>query len=216
MQEIVHLREPRSKTYLRGHDDDGNTLLRTVIARLPIHRPDPEGNGLVDIAPEWDGLVLGGMPYGLELDADRIGFTHTEGGVVSRAWLDMRGERTEDGVRVWWLGVRPDLDVCLVPSATNVALHFGLHSERALRSFAIYYDGPAPGIPRNVGRDNINNVETGRPDADMYRELEVVSTLVEHPHKALVVTWTGRVKAVDPETRRKRWTTDVAYPVRVT
>ena len=209
--ELVDRRERHSKTFLLGVNADGSRNMRKVIAPVPIHYKD--GQEVRDIHPTWERGVLHGTPYSLSLtDGERVAFALEMGGKSVRASMDMAGPITIDGHLIWWLDVVPDLDVCLMPCATSVALHYVLRSEHAPRRFDVQYDGDLiPQVHRSRGRDNIDNL-VQRPDADMWRELEVTSTRTDGLHRT---EWTGRAKAVDPVTRRRRWTTEIVYPVRI-
>lgn len=212
MREVVELRDQNSKTFIRGHDKNGNAQLRKVICPIPIHYI--QGGEVLDIKPEWDGLTLHGAPYSLSVDPNCVGFVYTIDNRDICASMNLSGPTTVEDHRLWWLDVMPDLDVCLIPSAESVALHFILHSDKAPRIFEVRYEcdeGMAASPHRSVGRDNINNLVT-RPDADMWRELEILCDISDG---VIRTEWTGRVKKVDPVTRQRSWVKDYAYPVRI-
>ena len=196
MIELVELRQSHAKHWLTGHDENGDALVTARKTLVPIHY-ERDGEW-VDIKPEWTAGVLSGVPY----TASLYGV-----GCSEMRLLDQDGPHTVEGHRVWWRGIVPQTDAVLIASATRLQLHLILHGPRAPRSFRFATDNTL----KVGGRDNIDRL-VERVGHEQHYELDVT-----HASEGNVVTkaWSGRVKAVDPSTRKKSWSDDVIYPVRI-
>ncbi len=225
MDELKELRTRESKTYLVGHDDDGNEVREMKVAPGPIHYKD--AGGVHEIRPEWrrtdDAWVLDHAPYVITVPHGQVAWTMTQdGNAITGTLLDPTPgavpEPTIEYNRLWWLGVFADFDLCLIAFAEAAAVHSVLHSDRAPRRWSITYNhGPEMTVRpnRSWGRDNIES-RVNRIKSDMHRELEVKFTVVKRGRTTTThMEWTGRVKRVDPVTRHRTWSDDVVYPVRV-
>lgn len=223
--ELKGLRTRESKTYLVGHDDAGNEIREMKVSPGPIHYKDDVG--IHEIKPEWKrtnkAWVLDHAPYTIMVLHGKVAWTMTQGSnAITGTLVDPIpvnvSEPTIEYNRLWWLGLFPDFDLCLIAFAEAAAVHSVLHSDKALRQWSIEYrHGPEMMVVpnRSCGRDNINKT-VERIKSDMHRELEVKFTVVKHGHLTTThMEWTGRVKRVDPVTRHRSWSGDVAYPVRV-
>lgn len=195
--EVVELREERIKHFIVGHTPDGDEVREAKQFPLPVHY-DFEGEWL-DIRPRWiDGTLVG---VGYEATLDGIGCEHIK-------LLDHVGTPSVRENRVWWHAIAPDTSAVLVASYKGVRLHLVLWGPNAPREWRFWH---APDQDVQVGgRDNIERyvLRSGR---EQNYELEIE---VEEDRPIVVKRWTGRIKALD-EKRRRYWSDDVLYPVRV-
>lgn len=223
-EELLEMRTRDTKTFLVGKDDDGNDLRELVVFPGMVHYDN--GKGTQEIHPEWrraeNGWMLDHTPYTITVPDGEVSWTMAHKGNVIRGTLLNTCAVPEPRVqcnRLWWLGVWPDFDLCLIAFAEAAAVHSVLHSNAAPRRWQIRYDhGPEMAVQptREWGRDNIDKRVDRRMDSDMHRELEVKYTVVKCPRGTTThMEWTGRVKRVDPVTRKRSWCDDVAYPVRI-
>ncbi len=206
--ETVERRDRFTKHYLTGYDEDGNEVYNAERYPGPIHY-ERDGEWL-DIKPEWvfriDGYHLVGVPYNAWLNQYRAG-VDTLHVVPSDPTIPMPPE-VEDH-RVWWRDIAPQTDAVLIACATGLQLHLVLYGPEAPREWAFHMDDPDS---REIGgRDNIE-LYTERESSEKSYELEVTH---EVEGNTVTKAWTGRVKAIDPLTRRKSWSENVAYPVRL-
>lgn len=204
-----------------------------------------EGGSLQEIAPTWVAATatrfnLEGAPFtAIALcNQTRFGYTYghratgrrveieivSVGGVAWASQTKRIVPEIGDG-KLGWMNILPDLDFYFVAHGRGLTLHKILRSDLAPREFVwtVKMDkslnlnvGAAP----KPGRENIDAL-VQRPTVDLKRELQEVNEVTALPDEGdfsvwqLKETWTGRAAAVDPETRIRSWTFDVAYPVRM-
>lgn len=183
-----------------GVTDSGETLYEVVASPVPLHYQ--KDGQWVDIKPEWVDGEVRGVPYeGVRLDGVGCDRLKLLTGTIPEARVE--------GHRVWWDEVAPDTSVVLIAHATGLQLHLILWGPSAPREFTFY--APDAPEPEFKGRDNID-LHVARPGKEQHYEVDVrwdrdgdfVTKVVRH-----------RVRAFDRD-RRKHWSGDVAYPVRVT
>jgi hypothetical protein len=204
MQEITALRGEHEKHFVVGYDGD-DPIVEVHSAPVPIHyQKDGKWLDIAPVwAPTWYGYKLEGVPYSGRVIGRMVGSPDL-------MLLNHFGVPYVEDNRVWWSDIAPQTDAVLVASAYGLQLHLllrGRYAPREWRFFSLPKHGHEVG-----GRDNVDRL-TKRRGVEQNFVLDV-----ESERNGLIVTkrWTGRVRALDPVTRRASWSDDVAYPVRVT
>ena len=209
--EIKSLRTEKNKVFDIG---DGS---KRIVAKLgPVHRKDKDGNWRSISMKMRNGKIEKGL-YPIELYADKVGYfgkdpkgSPFEMELLDVAYKEPKIDSDDKRTIVTWEDVEPDCDQVAEFSINGVRFYRLVKSSKANSNvkYRSLRDDKAQGRLMHRGED-----AKGR-----FTRLEVDGKETSNPgEKIIEVKWDGRVRKLDPKTRKRSWISGDAidYPVEI-
>jgi len=203
--ELLHKRTENSKLF---DLENGEKQLR--VKMTPYHYRDANGDW-----QDCDCSVVNGKmekaPYKIQLYTDKVGYYGVDpNGKTIELELEnvTYKEPVVNGNTVTWEEIEPNVDFELQFNLMGIKVNRILKNPSANKgcSYRSYREEGCAGSVRHLGAD-----ATGRNT-----ELNILEVPTARPNENRITqAWTGKIMKMNPATRKREWSNDVSYPVRI-